>query len=229
MWAALVLRARFAASMVVLATSTALASLMLATTALAAPATAGNDPADGVKSMVELALNVVRNKELSLDAKRGEFKDLVGRHFDLSGMARDSLGEHWPQLDAAAQSKFSQAFNDLVSDTYLGEIRDYDRAQLQDVSQELRGATAEVSGTMRGGNDEVADLKIKLRDIAGQWKIHDYSFNNGSSMRNYSGDFKQAFENGGFDGLMDRVKTVQSKVSAELQGRSAAGSPKNVE
>jgi len=205
-------------------------AVAIATTALAAPATAGNDPAAGVKSMVERALNVVRNKELSLDAKRGEFKDLVGRHFDLSGMARDSLGEHWPQLDAAAQSKFSQAFNDLVSDTYLGEIRDYDRAQLQDVSQELRGATAEVSGTMRGGNDEVADLKIKLRDIAGQWKIHDYSFNNGSSMRNYSGDFKQAFENGGFDGLMDRVKTVQSKVSAELaQGSRAAGSPKSVE
>jgi phospholipid transport system substrate-binding protein len=230
MWAALVLRARFAASMVVLATSTALASLMLATTALAAPVTAGNDPAAGVKSMVERALNVVRDKELSLDAKRGEFKDLVGRHFDLSGMARDSLGEHWPQLDAAAQSKFSQAFNDLVSDTYLGEIRDYDRAQLQDVSQELRGANAEVSGTMRGGNDEVADLKIKLRDVAGQWKIHDYSFNNGSAMRNYSGDFKQAFEHGGVDGLMDRVKTVQSKVSAELaQGSRAAGSPKSVE
>jgi phospholipid transport system substrate-binding protein len=229
MWAALVLRARFAAPMMVVATSTVLASLMLATTALAAPATAGNDPAAGVKAMVERALNVVHNKELSLAAKRGEFKDLVGRHFDLSGMARDSLGEHWPQLDAAAQSKFSQAFNDLVSDTYLGEIRDYDRAQLQDVSQELRGANAEVSGTMRGGNDEVADLKIKLRDIAGQWKIHDYSFNNGSSMRNYSRDFKQAFEKGGFDGLMDRVKAVQVKVSAELHDRGAAGSPKSVE
>jgi hypothetical protein len=46
---------------------------------------------------------------------------------------------------------------------------------------------------------------------------------------NYSGDFKQAFENGGFDGLMDRVKVVQAKVSAELQGGGAAGSPKSVE
>jgi ABC-type transporter MlaC component len=220
--------------MVVLAASMAtvvLADLMLARTALAASATAGNDPAAGVKSMVERALNVVRNKEMSLAAKRGEFRDLVARHFDLAGMPRDALGEHWPQLDSAAQSKFGQAFNTLVADTYLGEIRDFDRAQLQDVSQELRGANAEVSGRMRGGgSDQIADLRIKLRDIAGQWKINDYSFNNGSAMRNYSGDFKQAFEHGGFAGLMDRVKAVQANVSAELAlGRGAAGSPKSVE
>jgi phospholipid transport system substrate-binding protein len=235
-WVALALRAISEASMMMLVaalmTTTGLADLILTAPAFAAPATAGNDPAAGVRSMVDRALSVVRNEEMSLAAKRGAFKDLIARHFDLAGIARDSLGEHWPQLDAAAQSKFSQAFNDLVSDTYLGEIRDFDRATLQDVSQELRGANAEVSGTMRGGgaSDKVADLKIKLRDIAGQWKIHDYSFNNGSTMRNYSADFKQAFENGGFDGLMDRVKAVHAKVSAELaQGRDAAGAPKSVE
>lgn len=210
----------------------AVAGTMLAPPDLAAPTSAGNDPAAGVKQMVDRALGVVRNKEMSLAAKRGEFKDLVARHFDLAGMARDSLGEHWPQLDAESQNKFSNAFKDLVADSYLGEIRDYDRAELQDVSQELRGADAEVSGRMRGsGSDQIADLKMKLRDIAGQWKIHDYSFNNrGNVLNNYSGDFRQAFEHGGFAGLMDRVKTMQSKVSAELeQGRRAAGSPKSVE
>jgi phospholipid transport system substrate-binding protein len=207
------------------------AGVTLASPELAAPPMAGNDPAAGVKTMVDRALSVVRNKEMSPAAKRGEFKDLVARHFDLTGMARDSLGEHWPQLDAESQSKFSNAFNDLVADTYLGEIRDYDRAELQDVSQELRGANAEVSGRMRGGgSDQIADLKMKLRSIAGQWKIHDYSLNNGNALNNYGGDFRQAFESGGFAGLMNRVRSVQSKVSAELeQGRRAAGSPKSVE
>jgi len=212
--------------------STLLAGVTLAAPELAAPPTAGNDPAAGVKAMVDRALRVVRNKEMSLAAKRGEFKDMVARHFDLAGMARDSLGGHWAQLDAASQSKFSNSFNDLVADTYLGEIRDYDRTELRDVSQELRGANAEVSGRMRGGgSDQIADLKMKLRDIAGQWKIHDYSFNNnGNAMNNYRGDFRQAFENGGFAGLMNRVKAVQSKVSGELeQGRRASGSPKSVE
>jgi len=242
-WGAFARRARFAVSMMMsvaaalvvlfaVSPKTLLAGVTLAPPELAAPPTAGNDPAAGVKAMVDRALSVVRNKEMSLAAKRGAFKDMVSRHFDLAGMARDSLGEHWPQLDAESQNKFSDAFNDLVADTYLGEVRDYDRAELRDVSQELRGANAEVSGRMRGGgSDQIADLKMKLRDIAGQWKIHDYSFNNnGNAMNNYSGDFRQAFENGGFAGLMNRVKAVQSKVSAELeQGRRASGPPKSVE
>ena len=71
---------------------------------------------------------------------------------------------------------------------------------------------------------------MRLRDIAGQWKIHDYSFNNGNPMHNYSGDFRRAFENGGFAGLMDRVKTAQAKVRGELaQDRGAGRSSKNVE
>jgi ABC-type transporter MlaC component len=208
-----------------------LAGVILVPPELVAPPMAGNDPAAGVKTMVDRALSVVRNKEMSLAAKRDEFRDLVARHFDLAGMARDSLGAHWPQLDAQSRGQFSRAFNDLVADTYLGEIRDYDRTELQDVSQELRGVNAEVSGTMRGGsNDQVADLKIRLRDIAGQWKIHDYSLNNGNAMRSYSGDFRQAFENGGFAGLMDRVKAVQAKVRGELaQDRGSGGLPKSVE
>ena len=114
---------------------------------LATPALAANGPTGGVKSLVDRALTVVRSKEMSLADKRGEFRDMVDRHFDLAGMARDSLAGHWPELSAAAQNKFSQAFNSIVADTYLGEIRDYDRERIQIVSQELSGANAEVSGS----------------------------------------------------------------------------------
>jgi ABC-type transporter MlaC component len=185
------------------------------TALLAMPALA-DDPAADIRSLVDRTLSVVRSKEMSLAAKRGEFRDMIERNFDVAGMARDSLGEHWPQLSAGAQSKFSQAFNSLVADTYLGELRDFDREQIQNVSQELSGANAEVSGSMRNSNDEVADLKFKLRNIAGRWKVNDYSLNTQSAMGNYRGDFRQAFEKGGFDGLMSRVKELQAKLDADL-------------
>jgi phospholipid transport system substrate-binding protein len=196
--------------------SVALFLTALLAASLATPAHAADDPTAGVKSLVERTLAIVHSKEMSLSAKRGEFRDMLERHFDLVGMARDSLEEHWPELNAAAQSKFSQAFNSLVADTYLGEIRDYDREQIQIVSQELRGANAEVSGSMRNSSDEVADLKFKLRNIEGQWKINDFSVNAESAMHNYRGDFKQAFEKSGFDGLMAKVKALQAKLDADL-------------
>ena len=141
---------------------------------------------------------------------------MVERHFDLAGMARDSLGEHWQQLNVQAQSNFSQAFNSIVADTYLGELRDYDREQMEIVSQELSGADAKITGRIGGGDGEVADLTFKLRDIAGQWKINDYSVNADSPMSKYRGEFKQAFENGGTDGLMAKVRTVQAELAAKL-------------
>jgi phospholipid transport system substrate-binding protein len=192
---------------------------------LATPALAANDPTGGVKSLVDRALTVVRSKELSLAAKRSEFRDMVERHFDLAGMARDSLAGHWPELSAAAQSKFSHAFNSIVADTYLGEIRDYDGERIQIVSQELNGADAEVSGNMRNGSDEVANLKFKLRNIEGEWKINDYSLNTDSAMQNYRDDFKQAFETGGFDGLMAKVRAVQAKLDADLANNRGAAAP----
>src|SRR5208282_4766810 len=183
---------------------------------LATPALAGNEPTGDVKSLVDRALAVVHSKEMSLASKRREFRDIAERHFDLAGMARDSLEEHWQDLSAAEQSKFSRAFNSIVADTYLAQIRDYDREQLQIVSQDLSGANAEVSGSMLGGNEEAVDLKFKLRNIEGEWKISDYSFNADSAMRNYRDDFKQAFEKGGFDSLMARLGAWQAKLDARL-------------
>jgi len=141
---------------------------------------------------------------------------MAERHFDLAGMARDSLEEHWQDRIAAEQSKFSRAFNSIVADTYLGQIRDYDREQVQIVSQDLSGANAEVSGTMLGGNEEAVDLKFKLRDIEGEWKIIDYSFNADSATRNYRNDFKQAFEKAGFDSLMASLEAWQAELDARL-------------
>ena len=47
------------------------------------PAFAADDPTGGVKSLVDRTLAIVRNKEMSLAAKRGEFS-MVGCHFDLA-------------------------------------------------------------------------------------------------------------------------------------------------
>ena len=72
---------------------------------------------------------------------------------------------------------------------------------------------------MRNGSDKVANLKFKLRNIEGEWKINDYSLNTNSAMQNYRDDFKQAFENGGLDGLMAKVRAVQAKLDADLANK----------
>ena len=119
-------------------------------------------------------------------------------------------------LSAAEQSKFGEAFNSIVADTYLGQIRDYAREQVQIVTQDLSGANAEVSGSMLGGNEEAVDLKFKLRNIEGEWKIGDYSFYADSAMRKYRDDFQHAFEKGGFDSLMARLRAWQAELDARL-------------
>jgi phospholipid transport system substrate-binding protein len=193
--------------------------IAILTASIAMPALAASNPRDDVRSMIEHALAVVRNKEMSLAAKRREFKDLAERHFDLAGMARDSLGAHWADLTAEEEMKFRDAFDSIVSDTYLGQVRDYDRREVQIASQELTGGNAEVYGSMLGGNEETVDLKFKLRILEGKWKINDYSFNADNAMRNYRDDFRRAIENGGFDGLMDRLKALQADIDTDLEGR----------
>jgi ABC-type transporter MlaC component len=66
--------------------------------------------------------------------------------------------------------EFGEAFGSIVSDTYLGQIRDYDREEVQIASQELTGGSAEVSGSMVGGNADALDLKFKLRKLEGRWE-----------------------------------------------------------
>jgi phospholipid transport system substrate-binding protein len=184
--------------------------IVIVAASIAMPALAASNPRDDVRSMIRHALTVVRNKEMSLAAKRREFKDLAERHFDLAGMARDSVGAHWADLTAEEQMKFRDAFDSIVSDTYLSQVRDYDRREVQIASQELTG-----------GNAEAVDLKFKLRILEGKWKINDYSFNADNAMRSYRDDFRRAIENGGFDGLMDRLKALQADIDTDLEGHHA--------
>jgi hypothetical protein len=44
-------------------------------------------------------------------------------------------------------------------------------------------------------------------------------------MGNYRGEFKQAFEKGGFDGLMTRVRELQAKLDADL-AHNPGGAPR---
>jgi ABC-type transporter MlaC component len=123
-----------------------------------------------------------------------------------------NTGQNSTRLPRANSAKLPTHFSRTLTWAKFGTTIE----QIQIVSQELRGANAEVSGSMRNSSDEVADLKFKLRNIEGQWKINDFSVNAESAMHNYRGDFKQAFEKSGFDGLMAKVKALQAKLDADL-------------
>ena len=201
--------------------------IALAMLAVIAPSARSADvaPKDVIAQMAERMRATLKNHEMSFEEKKTELRSEVERRFDLDGMARESLGEHWHELSEKEQAEFQKLFGDVVSDTYLGRIQNYTTDQIQIINQDLTQSTglANVSGSLGGSDRQPIHLSFELKRMAGGWKISDYAFDSQSTMKNYSPHLKSMFEKGGLDSLMDYLRKERARLDADLGASHPAG------
>src|SRR5260370_9589753 len=110
-------------AILVLTVAAALA-ISLAPSRFIAPAWA-DDPMSVVKTTVDQALEVLRDKQAPLAQRQDKLRQIVAGTFDFTEMAKSALGYHWKELTPAQQQEFTNAFIAFIEDSYLSKINDY--------------------------------------------------------------------------------------------------------
>ncbi len=176
-----------------------------------------SDPMAATKSMVNGALQILRDPHVTLNDERQRLRTIAEAHLDFESMARSTLGYHWRDLAPDQRDRFTQLFKAFIEDAYLSRIQDYSGQDVVFTREQVDGAEyGEVYSQVVGNGDEPIELNFMLHRESGEWKIYDVAVDGISITGNYRTQFNRVLNNQGFDALMGDLTTKEQRLAAYL-------------
>jgi phospholipid transport system substrate-binding protein len=197
-------------------TVTAAIVLSLAPSRLLAPAWA-DDPMSVVKTTVDQALDVLRDKNTPLAQRQDKLRQIVAATFDFTEMAKSALGYHWKEITPAQQQEFTTAFVAFIEDSYLSKINDYSGQQVNFLRASNEGAQyAQVNTDIIQPKGDAIHVNYRLLQENGTWRIYDVTVDAISIIANYRNQFNRVMNNKGYNTLIADLKSKQAALAASL-------------
>lgn len=208
----------------------ALAALVLAMLYAAAPARAqlaapaaqpATDPMAAVKDVVNQAIAVFRNQQISQTDRMTQLRAIAEAHIDFASMARSSVGYHWRTLTPQQQAQFVPLFTKFIEDVVLSRIQSY---SVQKIQSQIQSTTINFTRELTNGSDAQVFSTVVVQDQPnplavnymlsennGQWMIYDITVDAISVIANYRNQFNRVINNDGYDKL---VSILQQKTQS---------------
>lgn len=191
---------------------------MLGTAPLRAePAAQDPDAMASTRQLVDNALIILRNQQLSLTDKRRNLRGLAETRFDFPDMAQAAMSPRWNGLTEAQRDAYVKGFTAFIEDAYLNKIQDYSGQDIQFVRETVDGPAGAVvyTSVVKSGDEPIA-LNFRLRRQNGQWEIYDLVIDDISIIGSYRAQFTRVLNNQGFDALMTVLMQKRQELDALL-------------
>ena len=197
-------------------TLTAAIVLSLAPSRFLVPAWA-DDPMSVVKTTVNQALDVLRDKNTPLAQRQDKLRQIVAATFDFTEMAKSALGYHWKEITPAQQQEFTTAFVAFIEDSYLSKINDYSGQQVNFLRASNEGAQyAQVNTDIVQPKGDAIHVNYRLLQENSTWRIYDVTVDAISIIANYRNQFNRVMNNKGYNTLIADLKSKQAALAASL-------------
>jgi phospholipid transport system substrate-binding protein len=186
--------------------------------AIAARPAAAQDlkPIDALRGPVEQVIAILKDPRYKAAAEKSAQKDrlweIIRGIFDYEAISARAVGRNWRLFDAGQKQAFTDAFSELLGNSYLTRIQGgYTDERVEFLGQELlESATARVKTRIVREVDTIpVEYSMQLQN--GSWKIYDVNIAGVSLVQNYRSQFDQILVKGTPDELIARVK-AKSKV-----------------
>ncbi len=201
---------------IVMLTVAAALVISLAPSRFIAPALA-DDPMSVVKTTVNQALEVLRDRSTPLAQRQDKLRQIVAATFDFKEMAKSALGYHWKELTPAQQEEFTNAFVAFIEDSYLSKINDYSGQQVNFLRVTNDGPQyAQVNTDIVEPKGEPIHVNYRLLQENGTWKIYDVTVDAISIIANYRNQFNRVMNSKGYATLIADLKAKQAALAASL-------------
>lgn len=185
--------------------------------ASASLARAANDPMTVVKTVVDQAIEVLKDQQTPLPQRQKKLRDLVNDNFDFRAMSRTALGYHWRNISPEQRTEFTQAFTAFVQDSYLSRMQDYSGQKVEVLKSRSQGdGYVEVMSRIVQNGKQPVPVDYMLHLENSNWRIYDVTVDNISIIANYRNQFNRVVNNQGFDKLLQDLKSKQTELAARL-------------
>jgi phospholipid transport system substrate-binding protein len=177
------------------------------------------DPEAVAKTLVNQALSVLNNSQLTVRQKQESLRGVVEASFDFTEMSRSALGTHWRTLTPDQQREFTRVFTQFIEDSYLSKVSDY-RGQTVTFTKvvQLAPGYTQVNSKINQPNstDGPISLDYRLKYENGQWKIYDVTVDAISIIANYRNQFNRVINDKGFPTLMADLRAKSRQLANAL-------------
>lgn len=189
--------------------------------ALPAQAQSPAQARETLQNAVTKILDDIKNPAYANPATRGSMREAIKhevyRVFDFSEFSSRTVGPRWRQFDSRAKQDFSNAFANLLFNTYLNKITGYNGEQV-----EYNGEVASPDGkivevrttvTMKDGKKTPVAYRMIYKD--GHWVVFDVIIENISLVKNYRTQFQSILNTATPDELIAKINDKAREVIAQ--------------
>ena len=200
-----------------------LGMVLLCGALLAAPkpghANDGANP-DAAKEMIDSlaneAINILSDKEISLEQRQETFRDILREHFALDFIGRFAMAANWRRLSDAQKEEYRGLFSEYVLQTYSRRLESYSGEEFRIIS--AHGAAegdVVVQTKIVPRQGEPLEAGWRIRQMDGKLKIVDVVVGGVSMAVTQRQEFSSVIASRGIEGLF-----------AALRSRVGPNSPK---
>lgn len=189
------------------------------TLALAAgPAAAAEDMASAlVRDTSERMLATLEQRRAEVDRNPsliyGLVEDILLPHFDFERITQAAVGKHWRDATPQQRAALIKGFRELLVRTYARALLSYSGEEIRYLPVRPGRSTSSVTVSTEvrapGAPPVPVDYRLYLKE--GAWKVYDVVIDNVSLVSNYRGSFNAQVRQGGIDGLIARLRDMNTK------------------
>jgi phospholipid transport system substrate-binding protein len=163
-----------------------------------------------LKSTLDDAIVVLKNKSLGIEEKGKQISDIVSPMFDFNKMAQLALGkQHWMGLAKEDQKKYTDLFVNRLKASYLEKLNLYtdedivynDAVEIQDKINILTELVTK---------DNRISMLYKLYKSEACWRIYDMEIQGISIIRTYRSQFDQVLSSGNINDLFKSLENPEN-------------------
>jgi phospholipid transport system substrate-binding protein len=198
------------------------ATLVFATSVIAAPAPAANEAPDVlVKRISADVIDTVKADKDIQAGNRNKIMELVNSkilpYVDADKMTAQAAGRFWRQATPEQQKRLSEEFRTLLVYTYSGALSQIknETIEFKPMRSQPTDTDVEVRSQVNVARGEPITLNYRLAKGDGGWKIYDINVLGAWLVETYKGTFAAEINKSGVDGLItklaDRNKQLANK------------------
>src|SRR5262245_20799482 len=195
---------------------TSLMTLALGAQARAVAVTATEE----LRRYTDQVIRVLQDPALTTAARRAAVRDLAEEAFDVAETARRALGPHWHQRTVAEREEFVRVFHDLLEQTYLPRVDDYQGEWVRFVSERRDGDHATVRALVVTRLAIPVAVEMRLVRKGDRWQIYDVLIERMSLVASYRAQFDRVIRASSYEDLLRRLKARVERL-AHANGRRA--------
>jgi phospholipid transport system substrate-binding protein len=176
-------------------------------------------PTEEVRLTADRVVSLLCDPNLQGDAKKADRRRRVRSEldirFDWDGIARASLGRHWPKRSRDEQKEFVRLFGRFLAETYLDKIEPYyqDLARIDYRGEKIIEGYASVRTVVSTKEDVQHPVEYRLQKSGSsdQWRVYDVVIEGVSLVHNYREQFDDIIAKSSYEKL---VADLRSKAGA---------------